>query len=411
VAGVGSTALLLIILSLLASSFLLSYRRFPWVRARVNSLLGDPDWGRIQLWHILLPLTLLSLWNVAYNVLFVVHCPNDSIALLLSGQATRSGGDPFHINYCAGYDAIPYGLAQVAFDAVGSTGGLLGIWLIWQLPMLAIVPLAWLIGGDDRRYLTLLVSTSILYFPNLLSDISLDSAIVPLAAFLGIWAVGQRGQLRTWGVAAAAFLSTARFPALFSVLGACRTWPHRVLVSAVFAGCAALSFVLWGWDAINIVYLSQFSRTTPETFNLLAPLLQSGWLQPGTDAALFQGGVIVALLFWVWFRRYSLLASTVIPMLGVLSLSQFLTFHFFIWLLPIVLLYERLGWATLVYGTFGFLDQSIAYDYYGIGQGSWWLYDVLGVAIGLVLAYMLLALAVDEERARRTVPRQQVVAG
>ena len=84
---------------------------------------------------------------------------SDALGVANSGQAFWAGANPFAaVPYCGSTIGVPYGLAAVLLDALGSLGGLTGICLVWGAVVLSILPLTWWVGGDDRRYLTIYVA-------------------------------------------------------------------------------------------------------------------------------------------------------------------------------------------------------------------------------------------------------------
>ena len=404
----GSIAILLV--SLVLNLVVLAYRwpRTPGVRRTVDRIqrrvTGRPDWSWLKLVHILIPLIVLTAVNVGWQV-GTLHCADDSLAILTSGEAALHGQNPFLVTYCGGTspDQIPYGLASVTLDALGAvTGWVGGIWIVWQLLALAVVPLVWGVAGEDRRYVSVLTATSILYLPNLATNIGVDNAVVPVSVLVMLYALGPMARTRTGLKGVAAFLSTARFPALFPLLGSSgAAGPVRgrqfAGVLAVFLGAAGVSYALWGWDAINIVYLGQFSRLSGGTLNFFAVLLQQGWFLPSLASAAIQGGVLLALVLLVNFRRYSARAACAIPLIGVMSLSQYLNFHFVVWIVPLVLLGSTANSWLYLYGAGAAFDEVVTERYFGSGLGIWWPYEVTGVLLSALLLYLLIWIIRDEE--------------
>ncbi len=404
----GSSAILLV--SLVANLLVLAYRwpRTPSVRRVVDRIqrriTGRPDWSWLKLVYILVPLIVLTAVNVGWQV-GTLHCADDSLAILTSGEAALHGQNPFLVTYCGGTspDQIPYGLASVTLDALGAVAGsVAGIWIVWQLVALAVVPLVWAIAGEDRRYVSVLTATSVLYLPNIATNIGVDNAIVPVSILLMLYALGPMARTRTALKGVAAFLSTARFPALFPLLGSSGAagtarWRQFTGVLAVFLGAAALSYALWGWDAIKIVYLGQFSRLSGGTLNFFAVLLQQGWFIPSLASAAIQGGVLLGLVLLVTFRRYSARAASAVPLIGVMSLSQYLNFHFVVWVVPLVLLGPGVNSWLYLYGAGAAFDEVVTERYFGMALGVWWPYEVMGVLLSILLLYLLLRIIRDEE--------------
>jgi len=391
---------------------------FPSVRTAIDRfqrwVTGHSDFGWLRLWHILIPIAAVTAANILWNV-SVAHCSDDSFAILASGQAALHGHDPFSVAFCGhGYATnIPYGLGEVSLDALGATSGsIAGIWVVWQLLALTVVPLVWYIAGPARRYTTVLAATSVLYLPNIATNLGVENMVVAVSVLVMLFAFQypRRGGRLLQGLAA--FLSTARFPALFPLLGSSaahgrRRWLEVVLVLVVFLGAAGLSYALWGWDAINIVYLGQFARANSESLNLFALLIHEGWVEPSLTAAAVQGGLLLLLVAYVQFRRYSTLASVAIPLLGVMILSQYLNYHFVAWLIPLVLLGASVNWWLLCYATVAVVDENLLYWNLALNQGVWWPYEACGILLMVILVYLLVRLIRDEEaRLRsRTPPR------
>lgn len=374
---------------------------------------GQPDWSWLRLWHVLIPVVFVTGFNVGWQVA-TVHCADDSLAIFASGRAVLSGHNPFQVTYCGStsIDYIPYGLAQVGLDGLAALSGTFaGVWVVWQLVALLVVPLVWSVAGEDRRYVSVLAATSVLYLPNIATNIGVDNAIVPVSVLLMLYAlrIPSRKGFGLQGVAA--FLSTARFPAVFPLLGASasrgrqRAWSLSVVLG-VFVAATLLSYALWGWDAISVVYLGQFSRLSGGTLNVFALLLQQGWLLPSLVSAAIQGGIVLLLVVLVQARGYSAKAAAAVPLLGVMSLSQYLNFHFVVWVVPLVLLGATVNRWLFVYGVTAALDESVAEWYFGRALGIWWPYELLGVVLSLVLLYLLVLIVRDEERRLRARARE-----
>jgi hypothetical protein len=407
IGGLGSPVIFLA--SFLLSLLVLAYRwpTFPRVRAAVDAvrtrLTGRTDWGWVRLWHLLVPLAVITAANIYWNVT-TLTC-EDSFAILASGQAALHGHNPFVIDYCGGTQAqIPYGLAEVALNSLGATSGsILGMYLVWQLLALAVVPLVWAVSGSDRRYVSILVATSVLYLPNIATNIGVENAIVPVAVLLMLYAltVAPRGRsILLQGVAA--FLSTARFPALFPLLGSSAPrkrgkWAQATLVLGVFLASMGVAYALWGWDAIQVVYLGQFSRVPAESLNLFALLLVEGWFHPSLASAVVQGVGLLALVLWVNARGYSAIAASAIPLLGVMLLSQYLSFHFVLWIVPVLLLGGTTPALLLGYGALAYLDETFVLWPLGYDRGIWWPYELLGAVLTVLLLIVLVRTIRDEE--------------
>lgn len=414
-------ALAVLLLSLGLNGVVLAYRwsRTPGVRRFVDRwqrrVTGRPDWSWLGLGTLMVPLAALTLVNIIWQV-GTLHCADDSLALLASGQAALHGHSPFLVSYCsrAGLDPIPYGLPAVGLNALAATSGsVAGVWIVWQVLALAVVPLLWSVAGADRRYVSVLAATSVLYLPTIVSNIGVDNAIVPVAVLLMLYALGPGASLHPrwngWIQAGAAFLSAARFPALFPLLGASgATGPARgrrfAGVLGVFLGTVLLSYALWGWDAVSVVYLGQFSRHSGQTLNVLAVLVRQGWLHPSLGSAGVQGGALLALVGWVSYRGYSPRVACAVPLIGVMSLSQYLDFHFLVWLVPLILLGSAVNTGLFVYAIAAAVDEYLTQQYLGLALGIWWPYELFGVALSGILLYLLVRILHDEEARLRSAP-------
>lgn len=399
--------------SVLLSALVLAYRWSVtasvrrWVDGAMRRITGRPDWGWLDLPHVLAPVVVVAVASVGWNLL-TLGCSNDALALLASGRAALHGQNPFVVTFCGGPpDPIPYGLAAVVIHALAaSSGSAAGIWVAWELVALLVLPLVWFVSGEDRRYVSVMVACSVFYLPNIVSNISVENAIVPLSVLLALWAI-RRPRHRTAPLALAAFLSTARFPALFPLVGL--SFSRRedrlrgtLLVLAIFAVSAATAYALWGWDAIGVVYLGQFVRVPADSLNLFALLLHEGWLVPSTATVAVQSVLLLAVVVFVGIRRYTPEAACALPLLAVVSLSQYLTFHFLLWLVPLLLLGPSVRAWLLLYGLVAAVDESLFLWYLGQGQGIWWPWEVTGVLLSAVLVWVfVLVLRTEEARPRR----------
>jgi hypothetical protein len=410
----GSPLLFAVAFALNLLVLLYRFPRAPGVRRGVDrlwrALTGDGDWNRLRLWHLLLPLTALTVGNIAWN-LATVHCSEDSFAILASGQAFLHGQNPFLINFCGstGGEQIPYGLAEVLLNGLGATAGaVFGVWIVWQALALAVVPLVWFVAGPDHRYVSVLVATSVLYLPNIATNIGVENAVVPVSVLLMLYAMTIPGGKGGAWKGVSAFLSTARFPAVFPLLGS--SAPMRrgravqlAIVLGVFLGCALASYLAWGWSAIEIVYVGQFSRVPAESLNLFALLLTQGWVHPSLATAAVQGAGLLALVGVVQWRRYSAPAACALPLLGVFFFTQYLSFHFVLWIVPLLLLGDRIRWAVLAFSALAFVDETYVLWYVAEVRNVWWPYELFGVLLAALLVAMIVQIVRDEE-ARRTAP-------
>jgi hypothetical protein len=409
--ALGFTGSLLVFLLSFALSFLVIAYRTPFFAALRSAVdrgqarfTGRRDWSWLRLWHILLPLLAVTAVNVAWHV-SQAQCADDSFAILASGQAALHGLDPFSVAFCGhSYTTgIPYGLAEVTFDALGAlSGSILGIWVVWQCLALAVVPLVWAVAGKDRRYTSVLAASSVLYLPNIATNLGVENAIAAVAVLVMLYAITVAPNGGKALQAVAAFLSTARFPAVFPLLGSSashgrRRWLSIGIVISVFLGAAAVSWALWGWDAIGVVYVGQFSRANSESLNLFALLLHPGWVQPSLATAAVQGAGVLLVVLFVQVRGYSPIAACSASLVGVMLFSQYLNYHFLVWMVPVVLLSTRVNWWLLAYAAVAAADENVLYWNLALSQGIWWPYELCGAVLAAILVVLLLTIVREEE--------------
>src|SRR5208283_2070747 len=171
----------------------------PAVQRLLHRLSGRSDLGWLD-WRPLL--VMAAIWFggfSAYGILSGQYgCQpgilSDALGVMDSGRAFWAGGDPFSaVPYCGGTLLVPYGLAAVLLDALGSLGGLTGICIVWGAVVLSILPLTWAVGGDDRRYITVFVASSILFVPLATSEFGgATNAIVPMTLLLTLYLAERR---------------------------------------------------------------------------------------------------------------------------------------------------------------------------------------------------------------------------
>jgi len=401
--------------SFAVNALVLSYHSesFPRLRALVDranrGITGRTDWGWLRLRHLMAFLGVVAVGSTLWN-LATLRCSNDVFALLASGQAALHGQNPFSVEFCGGPAAeqIPYGLAAVSVNALGAaSGSVVGVWIAWELVALAVVPLVWSVGGAERRFVSVVATTSVVYLPNITNNIGgLENAIVPVSVLLmlaGLAASERRRTLRIW---VAAFFSTARFPAVFPLLGSSSgerrgKGAQLAIVLGVFSGAVLFSTFLWGGDAVQVVYLGQVTRGSSESLNLFALLVHQGWFHPSLAVAGVQGAGLVALLCLVHWRGYSSRTSAGVLLVGLMLFSQYLNYHFTEWLIPLVLLGAAVNWWLLILGTVMVADENLAYWYLAVGRGVWWPYELAGVVLTALLVTMVLEIVRSEEARMR----------
>jgi len=329
---------------------------------------------------------------------------SDALGVTQSGRALWSGGDPFsNVPYCGGTLAVPYGLAAVLLDALGSLGGLAGICFVWGGVVLLILPLTWAVGGADRRYITVFVATSILYVPLATSEFGgATNAIVPLTLLLTLYLVRSRPLL---GSALGGFLSTARFPSLFPVLALNGASPRRryegfLAGAAAFGAASALCYAVWGSGFLDSVFLGEIGRRS-YSLNFYGILLFHNALPSSLPVELAQSGATVALVIAVFFLVRSPVRAAAMTIVGVALVTPFLSFNFLIWLLPCALAGARVRWWLWGVATVGALDFNLGIIDWANGQGIIGPAEGLDVVVTALLVGMFLELVREELAARR----------
>ncbi|MGA7923128.1 MAG: hypothetical protein WCA77_04055, partial [Thermoplasmata archaeon] len=148
------------IAALLAGFFLLAYRDpgTPRIRAVLDRTLV-PALHRLGVlawswWQFTLAAGIVVAAGASLQIgPFTCGTGTDDVgAYLASGRAALSGANPFLVPSCGGSQQIPYGLAAVGLNAIGSLGGRPGIWAVWLAVALLLVPLVWWLAKGDRGY-------------------------------------------------------------------------------------------------------------------------------------------------------------------------------------------------------------------------------------------------------------------
>lgn len=335
---------------------------------------------------------------------------SDALGVMDSGRAFWAGANPFsNVAYCSGTLQVPYGLAAVLLDALGSLGGLTGICIVWGAVVLAILPLVWAVGGPDRRYITVFVASSILFIPLATSEFGgATNAIVPVTLLLFLYLAGrQRGLL---GSALGGFLSTARFPSLFPVLAAGGSLPRRrvagfLAAAGAFGAATALSYAVWGSGFIDTVFVGEIGRRS-YSLNFYGILLFHNALPSSLPVEALQSALTVALVVAVFLFVRSPVRALAITIVGVALVTPFLSFNFLIWLLPCALAGARARWWLWGVATVGALDFNLGIITWANGQG------LIGPAEGLdlVVTALLLGLFVDLWRGELAARRGKTAA-
>jgi hypothetical protein len=375
-----------------------------WVPRVLRRLSGRADLAWLD-WQPVWVAALVAFAAVsAYGLLsgqYGCHPPgvSDPIGVLNSGKAFWAGTNPFTVSDCGGQIQVPYGLAAVLLDALGSLGGLTGIYVVWGLVAFSVLPLTWMLGGGDRRQVLLFVATSALLVPLISSQIDgATNAIVPVTVLLSLY-LAQRGEL--FGAALGGFLSTARFPNLFPVLGATganRRYRYTAFVAAVgvFGAVTALSYAVWRGDFLDPVILNQVGRRS-FSLNLYGVFLLSNALPSSLWIEGAEAGLTVALVLVVFFTVRSPIGAAAIVLTGFALLTPFLSFNILVYLVPVALAGARARWWLWSIAFVGSLNYDLAYNVWALDDGVTWPSALLD---GL-LTVLLLALFVELWRQER----------
>ena len=319
---------------------------------------------------------------------------SDALGVADSGRAFWAGSNPFSaVAYCGSTIGVPYGLAAVLLDALGTLGGLTGICLVWGAVVLSILPLTWWVGGEDRRYVTVFVATSILFVPLATSEFGgATNAIVPMTLLLALYLSERRGPL---AAALGGFLSTARFPSLFPALamnGSVPRWRGWGFLAAAgaFGGATALSYAIWGSGFLNSVFVGQIARRS-YSLNVYGILLFHNALPSTLGVEAAQAALMLAVVVAVFVAVRSPVRAVAITIVGVALITPFLSYNFLIWLLPCALAGSRVRWWMWGIATVGAVNFNLGLITWSSGQGVVWPAEVMDV----VLTALLLGLFVD----------------
>ncbi len=327
---------------------------------------------------------------VGYGVLsgaYACSPASDGYGLVASGRAFWSGGNPFTASICGGVHEIPYGFAAVLIDALGSLGGIVGIYAIWGAIAFALVPLAWRTAGDDRRWVLLYLASSVLLFPLVALQIDgATNAIVPVTVLAALELTRRRER---WAAVLGGFLSTARFPNVFVQLGLAGSARREraigfALVAVTFAGITALSYLRWGAEFLDPVFVSQISRRS-FSLNFYGVLLLANALPTLGLIAEVQAALTLALVLVVVWRVRSPLLGAALVLTGIALLTPFLSFSILIWLLPVALVGVRARWWLWGIGVVGAVNYEVAYLVWAQLDGLLWPSDVLDLALTALL--------------------------
>jgi hypothetical protein len=379
-----------------------------WVRQGLRVISGRSDLEWLDWVPILIAAAVAFAAVSAYGMLsgqYGCHPPgvSDPVGVLNSGKAFWAGTNPFYVTDCGGHIEVPYGLASVLISAIGSLGGLPGIYVVWGAVALAIIPLTWAVAGPDRRYVLVFVGTSVLLVPLVSSQIDgATNAIVPTTVLLSLY-LARRNEL--WGTAVGGFLSTSRFPNLLPILGESGAFRRQRYLAfftglAVFAAVTGLTFAVWGHEFLDPVFLNQLSRRS-FSLNLYGVFLISNTLPSGSGIEVLQGVLVVALLGAVFFLARSPIGAASIMLVGFALITPFLSFNILVWLLPVALIGARARWWLWGIALVGSLDYDLALNVWYWDDGVGWPSMVFDV----IVTALLVGLFVELWRRELAVPR------
>ena len=344
----------------------------------------------------------------AYGILsgqYGCHPPgvSDPIGEWASGRAFWAGTNPFTVSDCGGTIQVPYGLAAVLIDALGSLGGLAGVYVVWGLVALSLIPLTWALGGRDRRLVLLVVTTSPLYVPLITSQIDgATNAIVPATVLLALY-LARRSELL--GAMVGGFLSTARFPNLFPVLAGTGSNRRRYLAFAVaaatFGAVTAISYVAWRSDFLDPVFLNQIGRRS-FSLNFYGVLLFQNALPSSTWVEGLEAGATLVVVLAAFFLVRSPVRAVAITLVAFTLITPFLSFNILVWLLPVALAGTRARWWLWGVGVVGSLDYNLALNVWAWDDGITWPSEVLDIVVTALLVGLFVELWRAERRGEPT---------
>ncbi|MGC2288396.1 MAG: hypothetical protein WA688_00865 [Thermoplasmata archaeon] len=324
---------------------------------------------------------------------------DDTLALLQSGRNFLSGTNPFVTYQCGHLVNVPYGIAGVLLDALGSLGGRVGIWLVWNLVALLLIPLTWILAGPQRWYTTIFVATSMLYVPLVVGSIQGGhSAVVPVAALLGIGLALRRSPVAG---AVAGFLSTVKFPSLFPFWGGLsgvgpERWRAFLLSVAVFGVLSVLAGVIWGGNAYSLLFTQQLARAD-FSINEFGVLIPRGAMPPSYVLEVIQGLALLAALVYVHLQRWSAVPAIALLTVVVALVAQRFTPNFMIWLLPVALLGPAYARWLFAIGAVGVVNGAVALPAC-LNHGACTLSEGLGGVFGLLLILLLVLILREGSR-------------
>lgn len=328
---------------------------------------------------------------------------SDPIALWKSGVAFWARGDPFSVADCGTTTLIPYGLAAVLIDAVGSFGGVVGVVAAWGVFAVALVPLTWLAAGTDRRYVTLFVVLLPIYFPIVSGQIDgASNSILPVAVLLTI-VLGSRAP--RLAEVAGGFLATARFPTVLPLV-ASRGPERRPFVGAAvavgtFAAGTGLAYAVWGPTFYHDVFGTQIVRRS-FSLNAYGPLLDHGTLPTGLAIVAVEGALVLAITAAAFFGMRSRLRAAGLALVGYALVTPFLSFSILLSLTPLALLGHRTRWWLWLIATLGALNYDYALNLLAWHGGTYVPSEVLDILLTAALVGLFLEIWTDRAEEQPT---------
>jgi hypothetical protein len=319
---------------------------------------------------------------------------DDVAAFAASGHALLIGQNPFLIQLCGHPDPIPYGIGAVAANAVGSLAGQPGVWFVWLAVALSLIPILWKLAGEERRYVVVYLTCATMFVPIITGQIDgAANAIVPVGFLLPIELAGT-----SWAGAGllAGFFSTFRFPSLLPFWGATASAPWWRLVPillsiGIFALGVGITYVFWGDSFIRFGLLNQFHRTD-FSLNEFAILFPNHWVTPGLVLNAVQLAALLAALSYVYYVRWPAIRSAALVLVVLALSTQYLSFNFLIWLVPVALLGDRARRWFWAIGFVGGVDYSWALGVLAQQQGIYWPSELLGGVVTAMLIGLLLSI-------------------
>ena len=318
---------------------------------------------------------------------------SDAFGLVASGRAFWAGQNPFTASICGGSHEVPYGLAAVLIDALGSLGGIVGIYAIWGLVAFATVPLAWSLAGADRRWVMAYLASSVLLVPLVSTQIDgATNALVPATVLLSLVLARRRERA---AAVVGGFLSTARFPNVFPLLGMAGAqrrsrYGSFALIALTFGAISLLSYLHWGMQFLGPVFLDQLGRRS-FSLNFYGVLLFGNALPSTVWVEGVQSALTIALVLVVFAKVRSPLLSAALTLTGLALLTPFLSYNILVWLLPVALVGPRARWWLWGIAVVGSVNYDLAYIIWASVDGLTWPSAVLDV----VLTGLLVGLFID----------------